>query len=239
MTLFRMSLASSNKFITARKRSLGQGNIFTPICHSVRGRYLVPGGVPGPGGSTWAGTPTPGPGTPHWDQVPPPGDQVPPRTRYPPGPGNPRDQVTPPGTRSPPELCMLGDTVNKRAVRILLECILVIVCFGIWPGFCLQRENNCKGNCSLCFSRVAIMFFCVGSEGAFNVTTFQLTSFNFSRQGLLYKMTDITTDTHNVAPEESKPPATLGDSTEGETISTSEHGTHLFFKPSQIANRTC
>ena len=44
--------------ITARKRSLGQGNIFTPVCHSVHrgeGGCLVPGGsVPGgdllPGG---------------------------------------------------------------------------------------------------------------------------------------------------------------------------------------------
>ena len=36
---------------TARKQSLGQGNIFTPICHSVhRRRCLVPG-VPGPGGA--------------------------------------------------------------------------------------------------------------------------------------------------------------------------------------------
>ena len=31
--------------VTARKRSLGQGNIFTPVCYSVHG------------GSTWAGTP--------------------------------------------------------------------------------------------------------------------------------------------------------------------------------------
>ena len=31
----------------------------------------------------------------------------------------------PPGSRSPREQCMLGDTDNKRAVRILLECILV------------------------------------------------------------------------------------------------------------------
>ena len=37
---------------TARKRSLGQGNIFTPVCHSVQGGggCLVPGGVPAPGG---------------------------------------------------------------------------------------------------------------------------------------------------------------------------------------------
>ena len=32
--------------ITARKRSLGQGNIFAPVCHSVHGRR-----VPGPGGA--------------------------------------------------------------------------------------------------------------------------------------------------------------------------------------------
>ena len=55
--------------ITARKRSLGQGNIFTPVCHSVHSggawsgggssgpggclvlwRGLLPGVVPGPGG---------------------------------------------------------------------------------------------------------------------------------------------------------------------------------------------
>ena len=79
-------------------------------------------------GSTYAGTP--------WDQVPPrpgtpPPDQVPPRTRY-----TLQDQVhplgagTPPlGPGTPPEQCMLGDTGNKWAVRILLECILVFVYF--------------------------------------------------------------------------------------------------------------
>ena len=35
-------------FITARKRSLGQGNIFTPVCHSVH--TGVPGGDPPPDG---------------------------------------------------------------------------------------------------------------------------------------------------------------------------------------------
>ena len=29
--------------------------------------------------------------------------------------------------QTPPEQCMLGDTDNKRAVRILLECILVVI----------------------------------------------------------------------------------------------------------------
>ena len=30
------------------------------------------------------------------------------------------------GIHNPPPQCMLGDTGNKRAVRILLECILVV-----------------------------------------------------------------------------------------------------------------
>ena len=64
-------------------------------------------------------------------------DQVHPQTRY-----TPWDQVHPPGTRytprtrftpwtryTPQEQCMLGDTGNKRAVRILLECILVVLIF--------------------------------------------------------------------------------------------------------------
>ena len=46
------SLSNKPQFITARKRSLGQGNIFAPVCHSVhRGGGLVPGG---PGG-VWSG----------------------------------------------------------------------------------------------------------------------------------------------------------------------------------------
>ena len=52
------------------------------------------------GGSTWAGTPRAV--TPPWESTPPPA-------------GMP-----------PLEQCMLGDMGNKRAVRILLECILVL-----------------------------------------------------------------------------------------------------------------
>ena len=33
--------------------------------------------------------------------------------------------IPPPGKADPPVQCMLGDTVNKRAVCILLECNLV------------------------------------------------------------------------------------------------------------------
>ena len=35
------------RIFTARKQSLGQGNIFTPVCHSVhRGTCVVAGGCP-------------------------------------------------------------------------------------------------------------------------------------------------------------------------------------------------
>ena len=83
------------------------------------------------------------------DQVHPPGPGTPPRPGTPPGRYTyPRDQVppigTPPGsgtlsrTRYPPEKCMLGDTGNKRAVSILLECILV---FNLYRKF--VKFDNC------------------------------------------------------------------------------------------------
>ena len=59
-------------------------------------------------GKTWAGTP--------------PGRYTP-LGRYTPWVGTPPGQVHPPG--QVPPWCMLGDTGNKRAVRILLKCILV------------------------------------------------------------------------------------------------------------------
>ena len=57
-------------------------------------------------------------------------------------PGRSSQTGTPPGSRHPPGAdttpvqCMLGDTGNKRAVRILLECNLVIV------SFLLRKLNN-------------------------------------------------------------------------------------------------
>ena len=56
--------------ITARKWSLGQGHIFTPVCHSVHGGGVLPQCMLGCH-----------PQTRH------PLDQASPRTRYPPGPG--------------------------------------------------------------------------------------------------------------------------------------------------------
>ena len=41
----------------------------------------------------------------------------------------PPGQVPPTRAGPPPEQCLLGDTASKRAVRILLECILVFVMY--------------------------------------------------------------------------------------------------------------
>ena len=135
--------------ITTCKRSLGQGNIFRSVCQEFcpqvggstwagttpLGRCTPLGRYP------WQVHP-PGGYTPQ-DQVHPPGPGTPPRTRYTPWhqvhplAGTPQDQVNPPGRYTPrtstpppgrytlPRQCMMGDTGNKRAVRILLECILV------------------------------------------------------------------------------------------------------------------
>ena len=94
---------------TIRKRSLGQGNIFTPVCHSVHGEgrrawllwgghawllrgdaWLLRGGGGMRGCSQW--------GCVHGCLG-----------------GHAWDTMT------------HGDTVNERAVRILLECILVCI----------------------------------------------------------------------------------------------------------------
>ena len=103
--------------VTARKRSLGQGNIFIGVCQEFCSQEG--GGLVG-----WGGLGCPqGPDTPR-DQTPPgldPPDQTP-QTR-PPGPDTPRDQTPP---RPDPLPNFFWHTVNVRAVRILLECILVL-----------------------------------------------------------------------------------------------------------------
>ena len=89
------------KLVTARKQSLGRGNIFSSVCQE----FCSQGGVPG--------------------QVHPPG-------RYP----------HPPGRYTPLEQCMLRDTGNKRAVRILLKCILVFV-FVYWYFYSIIILYSC------------------------------------------------------------------------------------------------
>ena len=111
-------LNNLHSIFTARKQSLGQGNIFAPVCHSVHRAGGLPrcmlGNTPlGPE----AGTTSPPPGP---EAATPPGPEAAtpsPRSRHPPTPGT--------RGRHPPAQCMLGDTGNKRAVRILLKCNLV------------------------------------------------------------------------------------------------------------------
>ena len=69
------------------------------------------------GGGAWPSQPPP-------DQAHPPPDQV---HHHPPGPSTPPGPGTPPRPGTPPAQSMLGDTVNARAVRILLKCNLVVV----------------------------------------------------------------------------------------------------------------
>ena len=67
-----------------------------------------------------------------WDTPPDQRQTPPPGSRHPPG-SRPPPRADTPATAQ----CMLRDTSNKRAVRILLECILVIDVF--WPilrSFC-------------------------------------------------------------------------------------------------------
>ena len=91
------------------QRSCGQGNIFTPVCHSVHG-----GGV---SASVHAGIPPPRADTPR-EQTPPPGsrhtppEQTPPRSRHPqsrhPWSRHPHPRSRPlPEQTPPPRECIL------------------------------------------------------------------------------------------------------------------------------------
>ena len=124
--------------ITTRKRSLGQGNIFSSVCQEFCSRGGTLAGTP-PGRYTPQGRYTsPGQVHPFWAGTPPPGrytpGQVHPQAATPPGRYTllcrytPLGRYPPPGRYTPREQCMIGDTGNKRTVRILLECILVEVC---------------------------------------------------------------------------------------------------------------
>ena len=108
---------------TARKRSLRRLCFYTCLSVILFTGGEVPGQVHPPGRYTppWAGTHPPRAGTPP--------DRYTPLGRYTPLAGTPPRQVHPLADTPTPEQCMLGDTGNKRAVRILLECILVFINF--------------------------------------------------------------------------------------------------------------
>ena len=101
-----------------------EGNVFTPVCQSFCSQG---GGLSAP---EHAGIPPPGlEADPPKDQRQPPWEQTPrsrhPRSRHSPSSRHPPGVAIPPGEDLPLPQCMLGDTGNKWAVLILLECILV------------------------------------------------------------------------------------------------------------------
>ena len=101
LTSFRLLLPPANEIC--------EGYVFTRVCHSVHWGGVsasVHAGIP-PAANTPPGADTPRANTPT------------PRRRHPPSKHPP-----PPGADTSPVQCMLGDTVNKRAVCILLECNL-------------------------------------------------------------------------------------------------------------------
>ena len=130
-----------NKWFNYRpQRSCGQGYVFTRVCDSVHWGGVS--GEPPPGTRQTPpdhgerpqdqGEPPwdqeelpPQPGRPPWDQAPPPDQGEPPRTKENP----PGTKETPPPDQGehPPPGRTLQHTVNERPVRILLECILVLI----------------------------------------------------------------------------------------------------------------
>ena len=99
------------------------------------------------GESTWAGTPLG-----RYTSSPP--GQVPPRQVHPLA-GTPPRQVHPPGQIHTPQAGTPPNgaccTVNKRAVRILLECILVVIEFAEFRKNILGKLNRLHWVNSFCF----------------------------------------------------------------------------------------
>ena len=93
-----------DEYIYRPKRSFGQGNVFTPVCHSVhRG-----------GGSSWPGTPGDQTHTPPKDQTHTPRDHTPPDQAGTPPARPPRPGRNPPGP-DPPSPSGIRSTFGRYA----------------------------------------------------------------------------------------------------------------------------
>ena len=102
------------------KRSFGQGNIFTPVCHSFcsqGGEYLTRHPPPQPGRYT-----PPGPDPPR-DQTPQ--DQTPPKQTPP--EQTPPEADTPPRSRHPPGYGQRSAGTHPTGMHSCLLCMLVYV----------------------------------------------------------------------------------------------------------------
>ena len=114
--------------ITVRKRSLGQGNVFTPVCHSVHGG----GGSSQHAMGRGVCIPTCNGGGVHT-----------PLGRHPLGRNSPWAE-TPPGQAHPQADTPWADPISRRplkqAVRILLECTLVLNYFQNLLHFVIRHH---------------------------------------------------------------------------------------------------
>ena len=134
---------TDTSIFTARKRSLGQGNIFAPVCHSVhRGREYL-GRYP-----PWAGTHPPGQvhtplGRYTPMQVHPPGQvhprQVPPG-RYTPQAGTPPGRYTPLGSNACWEIQAISGQYASYWNAFLFTCSTTIK----FDMYFKQFVNKCK-----------------------------------------------------------------------------------------------
>ena len=158
---------STIMIFTASKRSFGQGNVFTPVCHSVHrgGRGVCPTPSLPHRQTSWMQTSSgcrpsryrppdahppgcrpPPRQTSAWMQTPldadPPGCRSLPLGRPPcmqTPLGRPPCMQTPLG-RPPPRFNPPPRYISKRVVRILLECILV----KNWKHFIRKNIYHCK-----------------------------------------------------------------------------------------------
>ena len=103
---------------------------------------LLTGGVSGEPPRDQGETP---PGT---KENPPPGPRrTPPWARHPPDQAHhPPTKETPPDQGDPPPGRTLQHMVNERPIRILLECILVVLCDGFYNETADRRHQS---HCSI------------------------------------------------------------------------------------------